>query len=65
MDLDDTSAASKKKEKKGNGFRLERNEKQKAHKASRVTKSSHRRARNDIVFAKSGRARSKKGSSKR
>ncbi|KAK5112676.1 hypothetical protein LTR85_011187 [Meristemomyces frigidus] len=61
MDVDDTTAAAAKK-KKGNGFRLERNEKPKAHKASRVQKSSHRRARNEIVFAKSGRARSKRGS---
>lgn len=60
MDVDATTAVASKKKKTGNGFRLERNEKQKQHKAARVVKSSrHRRARNEIVFVKSARGKNK------
>jgi len=60
MDVDNLAATAKKS---GNGFRLERNEKQKRHKAARIEKASrHRKASNNIVFTKTGKAKSKKGS---
>lgn len=58
MEVDGTAA-------KGNGFRLERNEKQKQHKAARVSKTRHRRGRNNIVFEKTGKAKAAKKGSKR
>jgi hypothetical protein len=59
MEVDQAAAAKK----TGNGFRFERNEKQKQAKAARIQKSTRqRKPRNTITFAKTGRAKSKKGS---
>ncbi|KAH9822738.1 Protein of unknown function (DUF2423) [Teratosphaeria destructans] len=50
-----------KKPKTGNGFRLERNEKQKRNKANRIQKSTRRKKpRNQILFSKIGKPKSKK-----
>ncbi|KAF2765970.1 hypothetical protein EJ03DRAFT_194215 [Teratosphaeria nubilosa] len=50
-----------KKARTGNGFRLERNEKQKQAKANRIQKSTrHKKPRNQILFSKTGKAKSKK-----
>ena len=63
MDVEDSAAPASKKTTTSNGFRLERNVKQKKHKAARIQKGGRAaRARNQIVFAKTGRA---KGKSKR
>ncbi|KAK5134899.1 hypothetical protein LTR08_005989 [Meristemomyces frigidus] len=53
MDVDGAVSTAK----KGNGFRLARNVKQRDHKAARVGKSTHRKPRNNILFKKSGRAK--------
>jgi len=59
MDVDNNGAAAAVKEVKP-GFRLERNEKQKKHKASRIQKAGrHSKPRNQIVFAKTGKAKSR------
>jgi len=60
MDVEDGATSATKKT-KSNGFRLERNEKQKQHKASRIQKGgrSHKKPRNTMVFAKTGRAKTR------
>lgn len=61
MDVDDEDeddAATTASTKQRNNFRSERNEKQKKQKASRIQKGlRHRKPRNQIVFAKTGKAR--------
>ena len=63
MDVEDGAAPADSKATRGNNFVLDRNAKQKKHKAARIQKGGRAaRPRNQIVFAKTGKA---KGRSKR
>ena len=60
MDVDNAAAPTEAKSTRGNDFVLDRNAKQKKHKAARIQKGGRAaRPRNQIVFAKTGKAKAK------